>query len=209
MGVTGDMSGDTTPILADLIERLRLGDDSARRELLERSYDRLARITATIYRQDFRKLQGRHDLESVVNQVWIRLFNALETTRPQTVDGFFRLVSLKARQVLLDAVGRLGRDDDGRVAATQGEDSRSGFMPVDPSDSTFDPARLALLTEVHQRISELPSEELAVFGLVYYGGFTQAKAAESLNLEPRQVSRLWLAATGRLARWLDGIDELI
>jgi RNA polymerase sigma factor (sigma-70 family) len=203
------MSGDTTSILTDLIERLRLGDDLARRELLDRSYERLTRITATIYRQDYRRLRGRHDLESVVNQVWIRLRNALETTRPQTVDGFFRLVSLKARQVLLDAAGRQDRDDAGQTEAIRGEYNQVGLMPIDPSDSTFDPVRLALLTEVHQKISELPPDELAVFGLVYYCGFTQAKAAESLNLEPRQVSRLWWAATGRLARWMDGINELI
>ena len=39
-------SGDTTADVGDLIERLRNGDDSARRALLERVYHRLRRIAA-------------------------------------------------------------------------------------------------------------------------------------------------------------------
>ena len=73
-------------------------------ELLERPHDRLIRIAGRIYQEDFHGLHGRHDLESVVSEVWMRLVVALENTVPESVDGFFGLVFLKVRQVLLDMV---------------------------------------------------------------------------------------------------------
>jgi hypothetical protein len=101
-GGPSDMSDETSIDLQLLIDRLRRGDESARRELLLRAHDRLQRIAASIFREDFPALHGRHDLESVVSEVWMRLSGALEKTRPETVEGFFGLVFLKVRQVLLD-----------------------------------------------------------------------------------------------------------
>ena len=46
-----------------------------------------------------------------------------------------------------------------------------------------------------------------VFDLPYFAEFSQAEIANLLDLHPKQVSRLWLAATGRLAQWLDGFEE--
>ena len=54
------VSGEGTT-LQNLIDRLRRGDDSARRELLQRAHDRLLRIAATLFNEDFPGLRGRHD----------------------------------------------------------------------------------------------------------------------------------------------------
>ena len=43
-----------------------------------------------------------------------------------------------------------------------------------------------------------------IFELHYYGDFSQVEISQMLDLNRKQVSRLWLAATGRLAQWLDG-----
>ena len=67
------MSGDTTADVHDLIERLRRGDDSARRALMDRVYDRLCRIAATTLRAQFPRLADRHELNSVVDEAWMRL----------------------------------------------------------------------------------------------------------------------------------------
>ena len=76
----------------------------------------------------------------------------------------------------------------------------------DQADTTHDPGRLAVLTEFHEQIEKLPDDQRRVFEMHYYGGFSQAETAQMLGLHKKQVSRLWLAATGRLARWLDGSD---
>ena len=47
-----------------------------------------------------------------------------------------------------------------------------------------------------------------VFGLHYYLGLTQVEAAEIMGVPPKQVSRLWLQATRRLAKWLKDADGL-
>ena len=108
------MADNTSADLQNLIDRLRGGDDAARRELLERVYNRLLRIAARIYHDDFSALRGRHDLESVVSETWVRLAGALEKTQPQTVDGFFGLIFHKVRQVLLDMASDQRRDDQRR-----------------------------------------------------------------------------------------------
>jgi DNA-directed RNA polymerase specialized sigma24 family protein len=38
-------------------------------------------------------------------------------------------------------------------------------------------------------------------------GFSQAEIAQMLGLQPKQVSRRWLAATGQLAQWLKAFRE--
>jgi RNA polymerase sigma factor (sigma-70 family) len=201
------MTGDTSGDLQDLIDRLGRGDATARGELLQRAYDRLLRISATIFNEDFPGLRGRHDLESVVSEVWMRLQGALEATQLQTVDGFFGLVFTKVRHVLLDIAKRQQRDD-ARQHQAPPHDSGDHSKAVDPSDTSNDPARLAVYTEFHQRVGTLPSDERTVFELLYYGGYSQAEIARILGLPPKKVSRLWLAATGRLARWLKGFSEL-
>ena len=51
------MDGETTSDLVDLIERLGQGDVAARRRLLERAHERVLRIAATIFHEDFPKLR--------------------------------------------------------------------------------------------------------------------------------------------------------
>jgi RNA polymerase sigma factor (sigma-70 family) len=192
------MSGDTTSDLRQLVERLRAGDDSARRMMLDRAHDRLRRIAGAMLRKDFPRLRAGHDLDSVVNEAWARLVGAIETHPPESVELFYGLLFRKVRHVLLDLArarrpaGRLGVGVDG----------------VEIADDSGDPALLALLTEFHLEVEKLPEAERLVFDLHYYGGFTQAEVARILNFHPRRVSRLWLAATARLAAWLDGIPEM-
>jgi RNA polymerase sigma factor (sigma-70 family) len=200
-----DVTDDTTKDLRLLIDRLGRGDDTARRELLQRAHDRLLRIAGAMFRQDFAALHGRHDLDSVVSEVWMRLAGALEKTRPETVEGFFGLVFLKVRQVLLDMAQRQRRSDVRRARVPDGGMDSDTPGAFDPADSTYEPGHLALLTEFHEQIEKLPEDQRRIFEMHYYGGFSQAEIAQVLGLHRKQVSRLWLAATGRLAQWLEGL----
>jgi RNA polymerase sigma factor (sigma-70 family) len=204
-----DVADDTSTDLQNLIDRLRRGDEQARHELLQRAHDRSLRIAAKLFQEDFPALHGRHDLESVLSELWIRLVQALEATQPETVDGFFGLVFQKVRQVLLDMAMRQ-RQGDARIQEGPIDPGEPvALANYDQPDTTFDPDRLALLTEFHQQVELLPVDERRVFELCYYGGYSQVEVALMLDLHKKQVSRLWLAATGRLARWLDGSAALI
>ena len=201
------MSGDTTADLQDLIDRLRRGDDSARAELLTRAYHRLCRIAASMYHREFPRLKDRHDVESVVDESWSRLMRALETARPPTVQDFLRLVAHKVRQVLLDMADQQRRRDGWvRGGLLDGSEDPAN---IEPSDNSLEPGRLALLTEFHRQVENLPEDQRTVFDLHYYTDLPQAEIARLLGLHPRKVSYLWVAATEQLAEWLDGLHELL
>jgi RNA polymerase sigma factor (sigma-70 family) len=207
IGWHGTSTGTTTDI-QPLLERLYRADDSARRELLERAYGRLVRIASASFHMHSGGLHGRHDFESVVDEAWIRLMRALESTRPETVDGFFRLMVVQVRQALLQIVRRQRRRDAARFEVPHDTDELEALLAFDDGDSSNKPERLAIPSELHEQVDRLPEPEKMVFGLHYYLGLSQAQAAEILGLPPKQVTRLWHQATNRLTKWLEDADGL-
>jgi RNA polymerase sigma factor (sigma-70 family) len=197
------MKEDATVQLQALIDRMRRGDHQALRDLLERAHTRLRKLAARVLGGSFPALAGSHDLDSVVHETWLRLAQALESADPPTVADFFRLAAHKVRQVLLDMADRQRRRRGREVSGVDaGSDPAGEGAPLEPSDQTYEPARLALWTEMHERVAALPEQERAVFELHYYLGLPQAEVAEILGLHPRKVSYLWVAATDKLARHL-------
>jgi RNA polymerase sigma factor (sigma-70 family) len=194
------MSQASTVELQQLIDRIGQGNLEARRRLLERAYQRMQALAATILQRSFSDLAGRHEVDSILSETWIRLVQALEKVQPPTVADFFRLAAHKMRQVLLDLVQSERRHAHGPLSETaRGTEAPT---PAAPANQTYDPARLAMWTELHQQVELLPSDERAVFELHYYLGMPQADIARVLDLHPRKVSHLWIAATDKLA---DGV----
>lgn len=203
------MNGDTTADVHRLIERLRRGDDSARNALLERVYHRLRRIAGALFRDEFPRLRARHDLNSVVDEAWMRLMKALEETRPESAEDFYSLMFHKVRHVLLDMARIQSRNDARWRQGPPDVEDPDATAQFDVGDSTYEPARLAIWSEFHREVESLPDKQRLVFDLHYLGEFSQSEIARLLDLHPKQVSRLWLAATGSLAQWLDGIEEML
>jgi RNA polymerase sigma factor (sigma-70 family) len=200
------MNDDST-ILQGLLDRMKAGDRAARRELLERACTRLRRLANTIFTGSFARLRDQHELDSVVHETWLRLLQALDQVDPPTVADFFRLAAHKIRQVLLDLAER-ERRRAARELSGLGGDSRSGGL-ASAGSQTLDPARLALWSEFHARVADLPEDERRVFELHYYLELSQAEIARMLELHPRKVSYLWVAATERLADDLDGVESFL
>jgi RNA polymerase sigma factor (sigma-70 family) len=197
------MNEATTVVLQSMLERLGQGDRQAGRQLLERAHGRLRKLAAKILCGSFPVLKSRHDLDSVVDETWLRLTQALEKVEPPTVADFFRLAAHKIRQVLLDLADR-ERRRGGRETVGLGD---AGFSSDDhrlaePSARTHDPARLALWTELHDQVAALPEPERMVFEMHYYLDLPQADIASLLGLHPRKVSYLWVAATDKLSKTL-------
>jgi RNA polymerase sigma factor (sigma-70 family) len=193
-----------TTELQGLIDRLQAGEADARHRLLERAYNRLRRLAGRILSGSFPAVQARHDLDSVVHETWLRLLQALEKTQPPTVADFFRLAAHKVRQVLLDLAERQ-RKLASREALRLGPDSGGGPF-VEAGQTTYDPRQLGIWTEFHERVAALPAEEREVFEMHYYLEVAQVDIARILNVHPRKVSYLWVAATEKLADVFDG-DE--
>jgi RNA polymerase sigma factor (sigma-70 family) len=201
------ISGETTADVRNLIGRLREGDDSARRALLERIYHRLRRIAASMLGR-YPRLQARNDVDIVIGDAWLQLMKALETARPESPEIFYRLVFRKIRHVLLDMTRRQAREDYLKQEMPPGPGSSNAQVPFEVEDKTWEPSRLAFWTEVHREVARLPAQQRAVFRFHYFADMPQSEIARLMGLHPRQVSRLWLAATMRLADRLSGLEEL-
>jgi len=191
------MDQDTTVQLQPLLDLLRQGDKTARREFLELVCARLRRLAGRILSGSFPNLQARHDVDSVVHETWLRLMQALDKADPPTVADFFRLAAHKIRQVLLDMADKQRRIDQRETFLSRG-DSR-GNSRGELANQTYDSARLAQWTEFHNQVGRLDELERTVFEMHYYLGLPQAEIAKLLELHPRKVSYLWVAATERLA----------
>jgi len=200
------MNDDASVVLQGLIDRVRQGDLAARRELLNRAYNRMRRLASRMLATSFPALRTRHELDSVVHETWLRLLQTLEKTAPPTVADFFRLAAHKIRQVLLDMAERERRLGH-REALGLADNSQDGPLPQ-PGQNTYDPARLAVWTEFHKKVDTLNEAERNVFDLHYYLEIPQAEIARLLELHPRKVSYLWISATEKLADGVDGIEGL-
>src|SRR5919206_232284 len=155
------MQDDGSVQLQNLLDQLRQGDPQARRLLLERACERLRRLVGRMLHGSFPELARGHDVDSVVHETWVRLLQALERTEPPTVADFFRLAAHKIRQVLLDMAERQRRRAGREVLGLAAESSAP--EPAALGGQTFDPARLALWSEFHRRVAELPDDERTVF----------------------------------------------
>jgi RNA polymerase sigma factor (sigma-70 family) len=200
------MSQDTTGELQTLLDRLRLGDKAARREFLEQVCSRLRRLAAKILSGSFPNLQSRHDVDSVVHETWLRLMQALDKADPPTVADFFRLAAHKIRQVLLDMAEKQKRLDQRETFLSRGDSQSSPRREL--GNQTYDGSRLALWTEFHNKVARLEDAERAVFEMHYYLGLPQAEIARVLELHPRKVSYLWVAATEKLSAELAQVGTL-
>jgi RNA polymerase sigma factor (sigma-70 family) len=196
------MNGDTTSDVRDLIERLHAGDDLARQALLDRVHHRLRQIAASVLRRDFPHLRNQHELESVVDEAWEQLMTALQTTHPDTTASFYSLVFRKVRHVLYDMARRQRRHDNHLRQAPFDPSGSDGEGCCDVPDTTHEPSRLAVWTELQQEIEKLPDGQRQVFDCYYFGEFSQAETARLLDMHPKQVSRLWLEASRHLGEWL-------
>ena len=189
------MSQASTVELQQLIDRIGRGDLEARRQLVERAYHRLAALAATVLNRSFPNLAREHQVESILSETWLRLVQALDKVQPPTVADFFRLAAHKMRHVLLDLVESQRRNAHRELAETAADSS--AVTPA--ANQTYDPARLAQWTELHQQVEALEGDQRTVFEMHYYLGMTPADIARALGLHPRKVSHLWIAATDKLA----------
>jgi RNA polymerase sigma factor (sigma-70 family) len=195
------MEQNSTSQLQTLLDRLRQGDRQARREFLEQVCERLRRLAAKILSGSFPSLQARHEVDSVVHETWLRLMQALDKADPPTVADFFRLAAHKIRQVLLDMVTKQRRVDQRETFLGPADSQATGAAGphAEPGNRTYDGAKLALWTELHNKVGRLEEAERTVFEMHYYLGLPQAEIAKVLDLHPRKVSYLWIAATENLA----------
>jgi RNA polymerase sigma-70 factor (ECF subfamily) len=187
-------TGQTAEIEACL-QRLRDGDESARQQLLQTAYDRLERLARKML-HDYPRLRRWEETGDVLQNAAMRLFRALGDVKPASVVDFLRLAALNIRRELLDLIKHyFGPQGEGAHHVTPRPDTEtSSDNMAPPAQSSLDPSRLAMWTEFHQEVEQLPDEERAVFDLLWYQGLSQAEAGELLGVSERTIKRRWQSA---------------
>jgi RNA polymerase sigma-70 factor (ECF subfamily) len=203
---------DHTTVIQGWIDRLRAGDDSARTALQDCTCERLCRLTRKMLK-GYPGVGRWEQTDDILQNALIRLDRALTAVAPPTALEFFRLAAAQVRRELIDLARRHSGPEglDARYATWAGADDRDGSSVEvgEPSDTTYDPSRLAAWTEFHRHIEGLADEDREIFDLLWYQGLTQAEAATVLGVSERTVTRRWVAARLSLHRALGGqVPEL-
>ncbi len=189
-----------------LLNQAHLGDGTAWEKLLLGTQTRLHRFTRNMLLHSFASLKPTPEVDSVFNESWAVMLRAVQQTQPPTVPDFLRLATHKIRQTILNRIKR-----DRRWSRQHREsDLENGkdVAALDQGDTTFDPAQLALWTELHEELNSLPPLEQAVFKQRYFEERTVQEVAEQLQMPERQVRLLWMAARQKLADRLCADGEL-
>jgi RNA polymerase sigma factor (sigma-70 family) len=188
------------------LDRLRLGDECARDELLDITRARLGRLARKML-QGYPGVRRWEQTDDILQNVSLRLCRALKKIRPESAHGFVRLAALQIRRELID----LARHYEGPEGPGRHHMSRAGWgdpatapgPPDSPSDSD-DPARLATWSEFHETVESLPDAEREVFDLLWYQGLSQREAAALLGVTERVAKRRWRSARLKLHEMLGG-----
>jgi RNA polymerase sigma factor (sigma-70 family) len=197
------MTREQNPELSVVFERIQAGDMAARNELMSTLYDRIIRLTAVLLRT-FPVVQRRREVESVANDLSLKLIGALDAgLKTGSVQDFFRFAGVRLRQLLIDEAEKHRRR---HVGAFAGAGTDTAAPDFDPGTDTLDPEALAVWSEFHEKVNELPEEERMIFEMHFFLQMPQAEIAKVLQWEPKQVSRRWLKACMALADYVPSMD---
>jgi RNA polymerase sigma-70 factor (ECF subfamily) len=200
-------ASNQTVLVQGWLDRLRAGDESARKELLNCACERLSRLTRKMLR-GYPRLKRWEQTDDVLQNAAVRLYRALGQVRPASAADFFRLAALNIRRELLDlAKHYYGPRGPGTKHASIGPKSEADAEAAAASERPAPeggPDGLAAWTEFHSQIDRLPEEDRETFDLLWYQGLSQAEAAALLGVSERTIKRRWQSARLKLHEALHG-----
>ena len=182
-------SRDSHTITALLVQ-WRSGDKEAANRLMELVYGELHRIAA----REMRREHGEHTLQTtaIVHEAYLRL------CRSEPVDWkdrahFYAVAARQLRRVLVDHARRLHSEKrgDGLLKLSLWE-SDGAAVGLDE--------RLLAVDEALARLESLDPRAAKVVELRFFGGLTEAEAAEALQISVATIKRDWDFAK----TWLTG-----
>ena len=182
---------------ADMLARLRAGEDGAQEALIELMYPHLRRLAAA-------RLRGRGrnvtlDTTSLVHETYLRLAGQRQSNW-QNRAHFMAIAASVMRRVVVDHARN-------RKSQKRG----GGAVPVTLADA---PARQEasridwlVLHDALEALSEINPLAARVVELKYFAGMTQEEMSEALNISRATVTRRWRFARAWLRPYLEGEQE--
>ena len=181
------------PAITLLLGRWRSGDQDAASQLMELVYAELHRIAA----REMRRERGEHTLQTtaVLHEAYLRI------CRSEPVDWkdrahFYAVAAQQFRRVLVDHARRKHSEKRG------GDVVKLSLFESDGAALAIDDRVLAV-NEALTRLEALDPRAAKVVELRFFGGLSEAEAAEALDISVATLKRDWDFAktwlTGQLA----------
>ena len=140
------------------------------------TWDDIVRDHSTrVYRLAYRLTGNRHDAEDLTQEVFVRVFKALHTYRPGTLEGWIHRITTN---LFLDQARRRRRIRFDALPIDFG-DRVAGLTP--PPDHELD--RGLFDTDVEAALAELPPEYRAAVVLCDVEGLTYDEIAQALGVK--------------------------
>ena len=185
------MSEGNTTQLQCCLDLLLTGDKQAREALIQKSSERLMRLTRKMLK-GYPKLRRWEQTDDVLQNALLRLHRSLAEVKPETVKEFFGLAATQIRRSLIDLT-RHNFGPEGHAAHHETDRSRSE-NETPKYERAFEPHSLEGWGKFHETVAVLPEKEREVFNLLWVNGITQNEAAEVLGIDLRTVKRHWRSA---------------
>ncbi len=190
----------------DAVRRMVAGDVSARKDLIQISYERLKRLARKMLK-DFPAIRRWEETDDVFQRAALRLWQLLENVEPDDSRHYFNLAALQVRRELIE----IARSINGTFGLARNQESRELKNPetgqnqgAEVGSDTYEASNLAAWTEFHEKVDELPEDEREVFILIWYQGLSQDAVARTINVSQKTVSRRWQDARTSIYELMNG-----
>lgn len=170
--------------VTQLLESWSAGESSALEDLLPLVYDELRTLAASYLRKERRG----HTLQptALVHEVFVRLVGS-ETVDARNRAHFFAIAARAMRRVLVDHARR--QQANKRIAA--GEKISLDDAPEISTEPGLD---VLMVHEALEKFREVNERQAQLVELRYFGGLTNAEAAEVLGVSEGTIERDWKIA---------------
>jgi len=188
-----DLPEDREPgDITGLLDRWRLGDPEAANQLMDLVYADLHRIAA----REMRRERPGHTLQTtaVLHEAYLRIFRG-EPVAWKDRAHFYASAATQLRRVLVDHARRAHSEKRGGQGVTL------SLGEFDVGDPGLD-VRLLALNEALAKLEALDPRAAKVVELRFFGGVSEADAAEVMGISVATLKRDWDFAKTWLAAQL-------
>lgn len=204
------MTEDCTAQINHHLLRFHAGDEQSRAWLLEHTYHRLEHLAGRMLHGGFTRVEPFEQTGDVIQEAYLRLlknwdaFLCSPDGSAVTSAGVYLMhASRLIREVLIDLArhhhGRSGQ----RPQVLSLNVDRSG-LAIDPANDTYRPDTLALFSEFHEAVKQLPQHLRDVVDMRWYQGLSHQETADLLGLGESTVRKYWVEARLKLMDHFQG-----
>jgi len=204
------MSSSTETAAANLLDRVRLGDERALAELFSKERDRLWRMVQA--RLD-RRLRGRVDPDDILQEAYLNANLRIAHFAAEPSMSFFLWLRLIVGQTLVDVHRRhldaqmrdAGRDVSIARGAAPGASSASlaGQLVAHLTSPSQAAIRAEMEAQLGRAIDSLDPIDREVLTLRHFEELTNGEVAETLGIQVKAASIRYVRAVARLKAILE------